>query len=1581
MTEDSSSLEISILDDVLARNDYSVSDNVIFLINDDDDVNIEKNSERLSVYNSGTFFEDGGATVIIIKDEELFTKDKFRRLMKYINVNGVGSAKLLCEGIGYLCHPFQHAVGFYVPSFKLNILGEIALRRAGYGVIQHNNSKDPMTDVLSIFRDDGYNESVTFTRGVEGLWCYEASECNVKAFLVVEEKELMGSFDNVKVVVSDLMKLGYNASQITQLFRVQELHKRLGYMSTHKMQLLVAYNQIKNVDAVAGKVTEKVILAYARDAHGRMCPGCTGKAIADKAIPLDPIFAVGDCIKAHGDFFYVMAKRLGLPSLKGNFMLFLDEKSKLFLVFPVANDKEEEVARVMSLLIAFYKRYKHTLQIIRFDNAKLFSERAKFLNVLRENNISVESCDPDRHVRLVEAAIGYLKRTFRCLLAGLNYKFPPKLYQYVVAEAANKINMSPNKSNRVMTPWQLFTGEQPDALYDLRFNFGELVLFFKQAKSGTATDEGREKVGIILGKREASRSGAMWVYDIDGEVVTAVRQCRIFAGTDEQRRDWYSRIVRVGNGDKYVLVEDIENNELEKDINEEFETKPGDTIKIAGENKNSIEGGAGKDSMDTIDATETEAVHKVSVESSAYVIKTDNNLSDNACWMCFPQETEETHGDGDLHSTLWLESSRLDNNNHGDGGFLHENAKGLSRMHESQSEWNSHGDGHRSYGDTKGPRSHSRTSGSQHGETIGHSMMICPKPVFRSWMSGSRSGRNSHGDGCLWHGDAEGRSRRCESRSEWNSYGDGGSQYERSGHGDGYLSHGVVKGLSRVNCSQFEWNDHGDGYPTHGDVSGPHSNTFDLPSEKAGNDLSLEKARDDVVCKSWETGAVQTVKCSESRGDDMGGGHPYKSYTDMIKSGWCKGMKIEASDDCVGDNKAREVMEGNKSDNNFSMIIEERPEKEIGGGVVDNKMVSEISKLESVSSDKCRNNNDNVSDDDRLVSDMIRILSIESNTLSQESEKLANLMSIFSAITTSEKSYGIFETKKGVIEEILQLIETSTLKFISPDVWKSLNKDGYKQALPSTLVIKAKYNVDNVFLKVKARLVCLGNLQKLYNTILGKSTIESPTCSIQSVFIICAIAAKSNIDLATFDIKGAFLHAPIDEEVYVRIGKDVAAILCEHNKDYMEFLQNDGTMIVQLEKFLYGLKKAPRAWYEVIKKVILDIGFTSTSNDTCCFVRHKQNNSSYLVLYVDDMLLAASKEYIDEFHFELTKHFGMENVTAYKNSKFVSFLGMKIEKSAEGIKVNQKTYIENLLEDEDALDLKREFSTPHPVTFSQDHTKDTSPKSTETDYYRKTVMKLMFLAVRTRPDILLDIVVLAGRFENPTIKDVAVLRRILVYVYQTRESGLIYKEGDWDFWASIDASFNTYANGKGHSGFLLFLDKLSACILAKSLMQKVVSNSSTQAELICLNEAVLHILYIADILKELLPGIKVFPIKIHNDNQSMITLVKQPVVNRQGRSKFMNRALFKVNENVEAGEIVMIYENTEDLVADFLTKAVHGERFKIFRARVLGMSNNKEIVKLLGKSKEEVDRNVRRLLLGEKENHINILYLEAESSS
>ena len=175
----------------------------------------------------------------------------------------------------------------------------------------------------------------------------------------------------------------------------------------------------------------------------------------------------------------------------------------------------------------------------------------------------------------------------------------------------------------------------------------------------------------------------------------------------------------------------------------------------------------------------------------------------------------------------------------------------------------------------------------------------------------------------------------------------------------------------------------------------------------------------------------------------------------------------------------------------------------------------------------------------------------------------------------------------------------------------------------------------------------------------------------------------------------------------------------------------------------------------------------------------------------------------------------------------------------------------------------------------------------------------------------------------------------------------------------------------------MFLDRTSAAVLAKSLKQKVVTGSSTQSELVSLNEGVMHILWIANILLDVLPDVPVYPIKIYNDNQSMITLVKRPVVNRQGRSKFMNRALFKVNDNVEAGEIVLLYENTEHLIADFLTKALYGNRFQQFRARIMGLDSS-ESTKMLGSSRVEVQKNISFLIEAEKRNLIQILCLEAE---
>ena len=193
----------------------------------------------------------------------------------------------------------------------------------------------------------------------------------------------------------------------------------------------------------------------------------------------------------------------------------------------------------------------------------------------------------------------------------------------------------------------------------------------------------------------------------------------------------------------------------------------------------------------------------------------------------------------------------------------------------------------------------------------------------------------------------------------------------------------------------------------------------------------------------------------------------------------------------------------------------------------------------------------------------------------------------------------------------------------------------------------------------------------------------------------------------------------------------------------------------------------------------------------------------------------------------------------------------------------------------------------------------------------------------------------------------------------------------------MDASFNCYENGRRHSGILMFLDRVSAAIFAKSLKQRIVSTSSTQSKLISLNEAALHIVWLERILEELLPGLKVRPAKVFNENTSMISLAKQPLVNRQGRSKFMTRTLFKLNENIEAGDIVLLYEDTETLVADFLTKAFHGTRYKTFRARILG-DNNEERTFILKGYGEKVTCSLQLLKHGVKSKKIKICFLEAE---
>ena len=97
------------------------------------------------------------------------------------------------------------------------------------------------------------------------------------------------------------------------------------------------------------------------------------------------------------------------------------------------------------------------------------------------------------------------------------------------------------------------------------------------------------------------------------------------------------------------------------------------------------------------------------------------------------------------------------------------------------------------------------------------------------------------------------------------------------------------------------------------------------------------------------------------------------------------------------------------------------------------------------------------------------------------------------------------------------------------------------------------------------------------------------------------------------DVKNAFLHGTLSETVY-----------CSQPAGFVDSSHPD--MVCQLNKSLYGLKQAPWAWYSRFAMFLLTLGFTEAKSDTSLFIYRRGDETAYLLLYVDDIVLTASSQ-------------------------------------------------------------------------------------------------------------------------------------------------------------------------------------------------------------------------------------------------------------------------------------------------------------------------------------------------------------------
>jgi hypothetical protein len=217
------------------------------------------------------------------------------------------------------------------------------------------------------------------------------------------------------------------------------------------------------------------------------------------------------------------------------------------------------------------------------------------------------------------------------------------------------------------------------------------------------------------------------------------------------------------------------------------------------------------------------------------------------------------------------------------------------------------------------------------------------------------------------------------------------------------------------------------------------------------------------------------------------------------------------------------------------------------------------------------------------------------------------------------------------------------------------------------------------------------------------------------------------------------------------------------------------------------------------------------------------------------------------------------------------------------------------------------------------------------EFFHSYVAKLLYLAKRVRPELLVAVSYLTKRVNDPNKNDMNKLERVIKYLRHTRDKGIVLEPGKQIFVeAFVDASHGVHDDYRGHTGATIRIGL--GPVYSKSSSQKINTKSSAESELVGLSDSTGQVVWTRNFLIE--QGYKVEPAVIYQDNQSTMALIKNGKSNSD-RTRHIAIRFFFVTDRINSNEIKLEYMETEEMLADILTKPLQGEVFRKLRDRLL----------------------------------------------
>ncbi|GKE41155.1 putative ribonuclease H-like domain-containing protein [Tanacetum coccineum] len=351
------------------------------------------------------------------------------------------------------------------------------------------------------------------------------------------------------------------------------------------------------------------------------------------------------------------------------------------------------------------------------------------------------------------------------------------------------------------------------------------------------------------------------------------------------------------------------------------------------------------------------------------------------------------------------------------------------------------------------------------------------------------------------------------------------------------------------------------------------------------------------------------------------------------------------------------------------------------------------------------------------------------------------------------------------------------------------------------------------------------------------------------------------------DGKSEFLYGTINKEVYV------CQPLSFEDPQFTDKVYN-------LEKALYGLHQAPRAWYETLSTYLLENGFRRGTIDKTLFIKKGKG----------DILL------------------------------------VQVKQKDDGIFISQDKYVADILKKFDFVIVK---TASTPIETNKALLKDEEAEDVDVHLYRSMIRSLMYLAA-SRPDITFAVCACARFQVTPKVSHLHAVKRIFRYLKGQLKLSLWYpRDSPFDLEAFSDSDYaGASLDRKSTTGGYQFLGKRLISWQCKK--QTIVANSTTEAEYVATANCCGQVLWIQNQMLDY--RFNLMNTKIHIDNESTICIVKNQVFH--SKTKHIEIRHHFIIYSYEKRLIQVIKIHTDHNVADILIKAFDVSRFNFLIASI-----------------------------------------------